>query len=68
MSLISFVLVAFNSENVFQIGFINLLLIFIKFLIIIVDWLTGLYALDKMSVSLYGIANLSKMLFLLFGV
>ena len=62
-SSIAFVLTAITSKNVFNIEFIWLFVIIIKSIIIVVAWLLSLYALDKMTVSLYGVVNLSRIIF-----
>lgn len=62
-SLISFVLVAFKSKNVLGINLISIGVILIKAIIVTLAWFTSLYALKRMSVSLYGVVNLSRVVF-----
>jgi len=62
-SLISFILAAFTSKNVFDIDVMSLTIIFIKSLVIVIAWLISLNALSKMPVSLYSVINLSRIIF-----
>lgn len=62
-SLIAFLLVAFTSQNVFNIEFKYLLLVLLKASVIVVSWLLSLYVISKMSISLYSVINLSRIIF-----
>lgn len=60
---IAFILSALTSKDVFNIGFIPLLTVFIKSIIIVVAWLLSLHAIQKMPISLYSVINLSRIIF-----
>lgn len=60
---ISFILSALMSKDVFNIGFIPLLTVFVKSIIIVVAWLLSLHAIQKMPISLYSVINLSRIIF-----
>ena len=62
-STIAFLLVATITREAFDIDFKYLLIIFVKSLIITGSWILSLKAIEKMSVSIYGLINLSKILF-----
>lgn len=62
-STIAFLLVSLTSKNVFNIGFIPLIIIFIKSLIIVIAWILSLNAIQKMPISLYSVINLSRIVF-----
>lgn len=62
-SLISFLIVAFTSKNVFEIQFTYLIAILGKALVIVIAWLLSLRAISKMPVSLYSVINLSRIIF-----
>ena len=60
---IAFLLVAMITRDAFNIDFKYLLIIFVKSFIIACSWILSLKAIKKMSVSIYGLINLSKILF-----
>lgn len=62
-STIAFILVALTSKNVFNIGLIPLIIIFTKSIIIVIAWILGLYAIQKMPISLFSVINLSSIVF-----
>jgi drug/metabolite transporter (DMT)-like permease len=62
-SLIAFMLSALISKNVMDIELSNVLIIFVKSLIIVIAWIISLKALEKMPVSLYSVLNLSRIIF-----
>lgn len=62
-SLIAFILVAFTSNNVFNIEMHNIFIILVKSLVIVISWLFGLYAISRMPISLYSVINLSRIIF-----
>lgn len=66
----SFVMVIPSTKNAFEIcSAVYLLPILLKSFVIFLAWLAGFYAMSKMPVSLYGILDLSRVLFsTLFGV
>ena len=62
-STIAFILVALTSNNVFNIGFTPLIIVFIKSIIIVIAWILSLNAIQKMPISLYSVINLSRIVF-----
>lgn len=62
-TLLSFVMVLPDAGNAMGMTGVQLLLTAIKAFVIFVAWLCGFYALEKMPVSLYGVLDLSRMLF-----
>ena len=62
-STIAFLLVATITRDAFDIDFKYLSIIFVKSLIITFSWILSLKAIKKMSVSIYSLINLSKILF-----
>jgi len=62
-SLIAFILIAFTSNNVFNIEMHNIFIILVKSLVVVTAWLLGLYAISIMPLSLYSVINLSKIIF-----
>lgn len=62
-TLISFLLVAFNTKDALNIEPQYLLMILGKSAIIVIAWLLSLYAISKMPVSLYSVMNLSRIIF-----
>lgn len=68
--LMSFVLVIPGTKEAFAItDYSYLLPILLKSFVIFIAWLAGFYAMSKMPVSLYGILDLSRVIFsTLFGI
>ena len=62
-STIAFILAALTTNNAFDIGFIPLIIVFIKSIIIVVAWILSLNVIQKMPISLYSVINLSRILF-----
>lgn len=62
-SLISFLFACVSAENVFSISSYSLIIILIKSIIVLLAWIFGLYAIDKMPISLYGIIRISRVIF-----
>ena len=62
-STIAFILTSLTSKDVFNIGFIPLIIIIIKSIIIVVAWILSLKAIKKMPISLYSVINLSRIVF-----
>ena len=62
-STIAFLLVALITRDALAINFKYLLIIFVKSLIITISWIISLKAMEKMSLSIYGLINISKILF-----
>ena len=62
-STISFILVSFTRENVFNIGFMSLLIILFKAIVIVIAWILSFNAIQKMTISLYSVINLSIIVF-----
>ncbi len=60
---IAFFIVLFTSKNVFDIELKYIMIIFLKSSIIVVAWLLALYAISRMSISLYSAINLSRIIF-----
>lgn len=68
-TLIGFIFTIPFSENVFTLSTKLIFFIFVKSLVVCIAWLCAFSALKKMSVSLYGIMDLSRMVFsVLMGV
>lgn len=62
-STIAFILAALISNNVFNIGFTPLIIVFIKSIIIVIAWILSLHAIKKMPISVYSVINLSRIVF-----
>ena len=62
-SLLSFLIVAFTTKNILDIQFNTLILISIKSIVIVIAWLLALYAIKRMPISLYGVINVSRVIF-----
>lgn len=62
-TLISFLLVAPDAGSAMGLTGGQLLLTAVKAFVIFIAWMCGFYALEKMPVSLYGVLDLSRMLF-----
>lgn len=62
-STIAFIMVAITCRDVFSISILFILAIFIKSLAIVISWILALHAIRKMSISLYGVVNLAKIVF-----
>lgn len=62
-SLISLLLVAFTSKNIFTIEWSSLLIILGKSVVVLISWILGVYALNNMPISLYSVINLSRIIF-----
>jgi drug/metabolite transporter (DMT)-like permease len=62
-STIAFLLASLTSKNVFDIGFIPLIIVFSKSLVIVIAWILSLHAIQKMPISLYSVINLSRIVF-----
>jgi len=62
-STIAFILVAVTSKNILNIGFLPLIIVFSKSLVIVISWILSLHALQKMPISLYSVINLSRIVF-----
>lgn len=62
-SLVSFLLVAFTSKNIFNVELSSLLMILCKSIVVLISWMLGVYALNKMPISLYSVINLSRIIF-----
>ena len=62
-SLISFLLLALTTKIVWQIDLLYIFFILIKSLFVVGSWIFGLYALKRMSISLYSIFSLLKIIF-----
>lgn len=62
-STIAFLLVAMITRGEFNIDFKYISIIFFKSLIITISWIFSLKAIEKMSISIYSMINLSKILF-----
>ncbi len=62
-SLIGFILILPFSENAFQTPGIYIFYSFLKALIVASSWMLAFVALKKMTVSLYGIMDMSRMVF-----
>ena len=62
-TLLSFLLVLPDAKNAMGLTAPQLGLTAIKSFVIFVGWLCGFYALERMPVSLYGVLDLSQMLF-----
>ena len=62
-SLISLLLVAFTSKNIFTIEWASLLIILGKSAVVLISWILGVYALNNMPISLYSVINLSRIIF-----
>ena len=62
-TLFSFVLVLPDAPNAMGVTAGQMLLTLLKSFVIFIAWLCGFYAIEKMPVSLYGVLDLSRMLF-----
>lgn len=62
-STMAFIMAALTCKEVFDLHYLFVIAIFIKSLAIAISWVLGLYAIKRMSVSLYGIINLSRIVF-----
>lgn len=62
-TLFSFILVLPDAPNAFGLTGVQLLLTLVKSFVIFIGWLCGFYAIEKMPVSLYGVLDLSRMVF-----
>ena len=62
-TLFSFILVLPDAPNAMGLTAAQLLLTLFKSFVIFIAWLCGFYAIEKMPVSLYGVLDLSRMLF-----
>lgn len=62
-SLIAFLLTAITTKDPFNIELSYLLVILGKSLVIVIAWILSLYAISKMPISLYGVINLSRIIF-----
>lgn len=62
-SSIAFLITMFFSNNVFEIELKYLIFILLKSTVVVLSWLFGVYAIDKMPVSLFGVLNLSRIIF-----
>lgn len=60
---IAFLIVLFTSKNVLNIDLKYIMIIFFKSSIIVIAWLLALYAISRMSISLYSVINLSRIIF-----
>ena len=68
-TLFSFLLAAMSCKNVLDISYTSLLIIFFKSSICVIAWILSLNVMRKISVSLYGVTNVSRVLFsILLGV
>lgn len=62
---IAFILAALTCKNVFDVEIKHLLIIFSKSVVIVIAWLLSLYTMKKMTMSLFSVMNLSRILFTL---
>lgn len=62
-TLLSFLLILPASGDAFSVAPVELGLTAVKSFVIFIGWMCGFYALEKMPVSLFGILDLSQMLF-----
>ena len=62
-TLISFLLVVPDAKNAMGLTPVQLSLTAVKAFVIFIAWMCGFYALERMPVSLYGVLDLSRMLF-----
>lgn len=62
-SLISFLLLALTTKIVWKIELVYIFFILIKSLFVVGSWILGMYALKRMSISLYSIFSLLKIVF-----
>lgn len=62
-STIAFLIVACTCKNVFKIELSYILTILFKSIIIIAAWILSLYSMSKMSVSMFSIIHLSRIIF-----
>lgn len=68
-STIAFGVVAFTSKNVFEIEISYIFAILFKSIIIIAAWILSLYSMSKMTVSMFSVIHLSRIIFsVLFSV
>ena len=63
MSVTAFLLAALTCKNVFSAQPLAILVIFIKSAAVVTAWTISLYVVRKMTMSLYGIINLSRIIF-----
>ena len=62
-TLFSFILAALNCKNVFDISLIPILIILFKSSICVAAWIISLYVMKKIPISLYGVTNVSRVIF-----
>ena len=63
LGIASFLMAAFTCKDVFNINAYIILAIFTKSLAIVISWIICLYVIRKMSISLYSVISLSKIIF-----
>lgn len=63
LTVISFALAAITCKDVFNINWFVVLAIFVKSLAIAISWIISLYVMRKMSISLYSVISLSRIIF-----
>lgn len=62
-SLLAFCLVAFEFPSAIQLDLKYILFILLKSLVIFWSWFLGFYCIKKIPISLYGVLNLSRIIF-----
>ena len=68
-SLISFLLSIFISKDVFNISLLPLMIVLLKSILVVIAWIISLYVIKRISLSLYGVVNVSRVIFsILLGV
>ncbi len=63
LTLIAFIIAAITCKAVFNINWFVVLAIFVKSLAIVISWIISLYVMRKMTISLYSVINLSRIIF-----
>ena len=61
--LIAFIIAAITCKAIFNINWFVVLAIFVKSLAIVISWIISLYVMRKMTISLYSVINLSRIIF-----
>ena len=62
-SLLAFIINIFFSKDIFNIDYSFLPIILLKSIIIVIAWLIGIKAIDKLELSMYGLIKISRIVF-----
>lgn len=62
-TLLAFIITAISSKNVLNVEFKYLTIIFLKSVLLSISWIIVTYVIGKISISLYSVINLSRIIF-----